>query len=149
MIVLMPLPWALSAWTCSKRAVAAAGARATARASVDSVRTSYSSRSSVGGHCLPIDPSYLQWRVRRAVGNNFRFIDIANDINEHMPELINPEHVPSFVRIVPLTTEHVERADLVLVLTDHDALDWSLLEQWPARILDTRNRVKAPEAERL
>jgi hypothetical protein len=63
--------------------------------------------------------------------------------------LINPEHVPSFVRIVPLTTEHVERVDLVLVLTDHDALDWSLLERWPARILDIRNQVKAPEAERL
>ena len=52
--------------------------------------------------------------------------------------LIDPEHVPSFVRVVPLTAENVERADLVVVLTDHDALDWSLLEQWPARILDTR-----------
>jgi UDP-N-acetyl-D-glucosamine dehydrogenase len=55
----------------------------------------------------------------------------------------------SLITPLPITTEHVERADLVLVLTDHDALDWSLLEQWPARILDTRNRVKAPEAERL
>jgi hypothetical protein len=56
--------------------------------------------------------------------------------------------LPASPSPLPLTTEHVERADLVLVLTDHDALDWSLLEQRPARILDTRNRVKAPEAER-
>ncbi len=82
-------------------------------------------------------------------------LDVARRLAERgarltaVDPLINPEPVPSFVRIVPLTTEHVERADLVLVLTDHDALDWSLLEQWPARILDTRNRVKAPEAERL
>jgi UDP-N-acetyl-D-mannosaminuronic acid dehydrogenase/UDP-N-acetyl-D-glucosamine dehydrogenase len=50
---------------------------------------------------------------------------------------------------VSFSVIHRMRADLVLVLTDHDALDWSLLEQLPGRILDTRNRVKAPEAERL
>ena len=27
----------------------------------------------VGGHCLPIDPSYLSWRVRNRVGRAFRF----------------------------------------------------------------------------
>jgi UDP-N-acetyl-D-glucosamine dehydrogenase len=42
----------------------------------------------VGGHCLPIDPSYLSWRVRRALGHNFRFIELANDINEHMPDYV-------------------------------------------------------------
>ena len=40
----------------------------------------------VGGHCLPIDPSYLSWCVERALGHNFRFIELANDINEHMPD---------------------------------------------------------------
>jgi UDP-N-acetyl-D-glucosamine dehydrogenase len=40
----------------------------------------------VGGHCLPIDPSYLSWRVRRTLGESFRFIDLANDVNDHMPE---------------------------------------------------------------
>jgi UDP-N-acetyl-D-glucosamine dehydrogenase len=40
----------------------------------------------VGGHCLPIDPSYLSWQVRRRVGQNFRFVDLANDINAHMPD---------------------------------------------------------------
>jgi UDP-N-acetyl-D-glucosamine dehydrogenase len=40
----------------------------------------------VGGHCLPIDPSYLSWRVERILGHNFRFIELANDINGHMPD---------------------------------------------------------------
>ena len=42
----------------------------------------------VGGHCLPIDPSYLSWKVRRAAGQSFRFIELANDINEHMPDYV-------------------------------------------------------------
>jgi UDP-N-acetyl-D-glucosamine dehydrogenase len=39
----------------------------------------------VGGHCLPVDPSYLSWRVRRRVGEAFRFVELANDVNDHMP----------------------------------------------------------------
>jgi UDP-N-acetyl-D-glucosamine dehydrogenase len=42
----------------------------------------------VGGHCLPIDPSYLSWRVRRSLGTNFRFVELANDVNEHMPDYV-------------------------------------------------------------
>ncbi len=42
----------------------------------------------VGGHCLPIDPSYLSWRVRRNLGRSFRFVELANDVNEHMPDYV-------------------------------------------------------------
>ena len=42
----------------------------------------------VGGHCLPIDPSYLSWRVRRRLGQTFRFVELANDVNEHMPDYV-------------------------------------------------------------
>ena len=42
----------------------------------------------VGGHCLPIDPSYLSWRVRRSLGHSFRFVELANDVNEHMPDYV-------------------------------------------------------------
>ena len=42
----------------------------------------------VGGHCLPIDPSYLSWRVQRALGQSFRFVELANDVNEHMPDYV-------------------------------------------------------------
>ncbi|HEY6277304.1 MAG TPA: nucleotide sugar dehydrogenase [Streptosporangiaceae bacterium] len=42
----------------------------------------------VGGHCLPIDPSYLSWRVERSLGQSFRFVELANDINSHMPDYV-------------------------------------------------------------
>ncbi|MEX0952433.1 MAG: nucleotide sugar dehydrogenase [Nitriliruptoraceae bacterium] len=42
----------------------------------------------VGGHCLPIDPSYLSWKVRMSLGESFRFIELANDINDHMPQYV-------------------------------------------------------------
>ncbi len=42
----------------------------------------------VGGHCLPIDPSYLSWRVRRVLGQSFRFVELANDVNDHMPDYV-------------------------------------------------------------
>lgn len=40
----------------------------------------------VGGHCLPVDPSYLSWRVRQHLGRPFRFVELANEVNEHMPD---------------------------------------------------------------
>ena len=42
----------------------------------------------VGGHCLPIDPSYLSWEVRRSLGRPFRFVELANDVNDHMPDYV-------------------------------------------------------------
>lgn len=42
----------------------------------------------VGGHCLPIDPSYLSWRVERSLGQTFRFVELANDVNQHMPDYV-------------------------------------------------------------
>jgi len=42
----------------------------------------------VGGHCLPIDPSYLAWRVERRLGHRFRFVELANDVNSHMPDYV-------------------------------------------------------------
>ncbi|HVV37490.1 MAG TPA: nucleotide sugar dehydrogenase [Acidimicrobiales bacterium] len=42
----------------------------------------------VGGHCLPVDPSYLSWQVRRSLGESFRFVELANDVNAHMPAYV-------------------------------------------------------------
>ncbi|MCU1499563.1 MAG: nucleotide sugar dehydrogenase [Acidimicrobiales bacterium] len=42
----------------------------------------------VGGHCLPIDPSYLSWRVKQSLGLTFRFVELANEVNEHMPDYV-------------------------------------------------------------
>ncbi|WP_028923455.1 nucleotide sugar dehydrogenase [Pseudonocardia acaciae] len=163
----------------------------------------------VGGHCLPIDPSYLSWQVRRSLGQSFRFVDIANDVNDHMPDyvatratahlnrdrkavngstilliglaykpnsgdarespaiavanrlrdlganlravdpLIDTEHVPSGIELVDCTEAEVTGADLVIVLTDHDVVDWPLLERHAQNVLDTRNRLRSPSVDRL
>jgi UDP-N-acetyl-D-glucosamine dehydrogenase len=42
----------------------------------------------VGGHCLPIDPSYLSWAVEQRLGRPFRFVELANEINAHMPRYV-------------------------------------------------------------
>ncbi len=52
----------------------------------------------VGGHCLPIDPSYLSWKVRRTLGQPFRFVELANDVNEHMPDYVVRRLILAFNR---------------------------------------------------
>ncbi|HEX8780018.1 MAG TPA: nucleotide sugar dehydrogenase, partial [Nocardioides sp.] len=52
----------------------------------------------VGGHCLPIDPSYLSWTVRRRLGRAFRFVELANDINDHMPDYVHTRLVEGLNR---------------------------------------------------
>ncbi|HRF49994.1 MAG TPA: nucleotide sugar dehydrogenase, partial [Anaerolineales bacterium] len=39
----------------------------------------------IGGHCLPVDPLYLSWKLK-ALNANARFIDLADEINSRMPE---------------------------------------------------------------
>ncbi len=39
----------------------------------------------IGGHCIPIDPHYLSWTMR-GLDYTPRFIELATDINTHMPE---------------------------------------------------------------
>ncbi|WP_406691299.1 nucleotide sugar dehydrogenase [Saccharopolyspora sp. ID03-671] len=163
----------------------------------------------VGGHCLPIDPSYLSWQVKRSLGQAFRFVDLANAVNDHMPEhvvtraveclnarrkavngsrvlliglayksnsgdarnspavavarlldklgarlsaidpLVDPAAVPTYVEMVDCEQEHLDGADLVIVLTDHDVINWDLVAQRSDCVLDTRNRLRAGNAERL
>lgn len=163
----------------------------------------------VGGHCLPIDPSYLSWQVRRTLGQNFRFVEIANDVNEHMPDyvvtravahlnrgrksvngsrilllglaykrnsgdarhspaitvatrlaemgatvvavdpLVDELRLPTEVSLVECDTGQLAAADLIVVLTDHDAIDWSLVDEYAEHVLDTRNRLTNPVADRL
>jgi len=163
----------------------------------------------VGGHCLPIDPTYLSWRVRQDLGRAFRFVELANDVNDHMPEyvvqrlgeLLN-EHgkavrgsrillagpaykansgdcreapaigvasrlvrlgadvraadphvvegpdVPGVTR-VELSPAEIAAADVVVVLTDHDAFDLESVAAHARLVLDTRHRVPGKEAAAL
>lgn len=38
----------------------------------------------LGGHCIPIDPLYLSWKMK-ALNYNARFIELASEINTNMP----------------------------------------------------------------
>ncbi|HEX2782115.1 MAG TPA: nucleotide sugar dehydrogenase, partial [Ilumatobacteraceae bacterium] len=160
----------------------------------------------VGGHCLPIDPSYLSWRVKQSLNRQFRFVELANDINEHMPQyvvnrgtlLLNSlskavkgsrvlllglaykknssdvrespavrvaalfrelgadvcaaepflDDLPKSlegVSLVALSADELARADLVVVLTDHDQFDYQMVAASGTLVLDTRNRLSVSE----
>jgi len=163
----------------------------------------------VGGHCLPIDPSYLSWQVKQTLGHSFRFVELANDVNEHMPDYVvrrlmlalnrsakavkgarvlllgvaykkntgdarespatrvaelllelgavlrvadpyvHEDRLGVAVERVEFTVQEVAAADAVVLLTDHDAFDLSLLAG-ASLVLDTRNcAAAAPTVERL
>jgi UDP-N-acetyl-D-glucosamine dehydrogenase len=160
----------------------------------------------VGGHCLPIDPSYLSWRVKQTLGRPFRFVELANDVNEHMPDhvitrlslLLNDRsksvrgsrllligltyktnssdaRESPAVRVaeilvalgadvtaldphlgeLPRQLTKVELLDgrdvdyssydAVVVLTDHDAIDYDALRNEAVLVLDTRHRLEAAD----
>ena len=166
----------------------------------------------VGGHCLPIDPSYLSWHVRTSVGRSFRFVELANDVNDHMPEYVvrrlstalnrrklavNGSRVlvlglaykpnTSDMRESPALNvvhrlsvlgaelryvdDHVTEADVasqdghlvraelseselagadaVVVLTDHDVIDYDMVAAHARYVLDTRHRCRGEVVEYL
>jgi len=41
----------------------------------------------VGGHCIPIDPHYLEWKAKE-LNFNTHFIALAGEINRKMPEFV-------------------------------------------------------------
>jgi len=163
----------------------------------------------VGGHCLPIDPSYLSWKIQQDSGVGSRFIEIANDVNRQMPAYVvhrvmlglnergkptksarilvlgvaykknsndaretpatgvirelaklgatlrvHDPHVQAFelrdlVELVPLSVEEVQAADAVVLLTDHDDVDYSVVTANADYIFDTRHRLSGENVESL
>lgn len=49
--------------------------------------TAYYPGPGLGGHCIPIDPFYLTWKARE-YGLHTRFIELAGEINESMPDYV-------------------------------------------------------------
>jgi UDP-N-acetyl-D-glucosamine dehydrogenase len=55
----------------------------------------------LGGHCIPVDPHYLSWRMK-SLGYTTRFIELASEVNSEMPryavrrlaELLNDRRKP-------------------------------------------------------
>ena len=161
----------------------------------------------LGGHCIPVDPTYLAWKMKSL---NFpaRFIDLATEINGGMPEYVvgrvaaqlNDARLAvngarilllgvayksdvSDVRESPaldvirllaergaeiqyhdphvsevevegetykcreLSEEVVENADLLVILTDHAAVDTAAVVARARRVFDTRNATQGLEVE--
>ena len=42
----------------------------------------------VGGHCIPLDPTYLAWQARRDTGRRLHLVETAQDINAQMPAYV-------------------------------------------------------------
>ncbi|HWO64225.1 MAG TPA: nucleotide sugar dehydrogenase [Umezawaea sp.] len=163
----------------------------------------------VGGHCLPVDPTYLSWQVRTRLRRRFRFVELANDVNEHMPDYVvervvraldvhhkvlsnskvlllgiaykantgdlrgspglrvrellvelgadvdvvdthvEPHRCPPGVVPVPLSEEGLRRADVVVLLSDHDDVDYALVERFATCLVDTRHRLTGKLVEHL
>lgn len=152
----------------------------------------------VGGHCIPIDPHYLEWKAKEF---NFEthFIALAGEINRRMPEFVREKTLrtlnqigiapskakvlvmgvaykkdlgdwresPSIDIVKLLLRDHVSldyydpfvpiitieghqmqsvdfgnttlsQYDLVIIATDHSAVDYAHLVEQSTAILDTR-----------
>jgi UDP-N-acetyl-D-glucosamine dehydrogenase len=64
----------------------------------------------VGGHCIPIDPSYLAYKLKKEIGEDFEFISLAQRINSEMPE-----YVAKRVRDVYLEEKKISKIEGVKV----------------------------------
>src|SRR5206468_3316115 len=64
----------------------------------------------VGGHCIPIDPNYLSYKVR-TLGYPFRFVDLAQEINGRMPGYVTD-------RAAELLTRNAQPVNGARVLLD-------------------------------
>jgi UDP-N-acetyl-D-glucosamine dehydrogenase len=160
----------------------------------------------LGGHCIPVDPTYLSWKMK-SLNFTARFIELATDINSHMPEhvaqrvadILNEDrlavngsrvlvlgaaykanvsdvrespsldvmrelarkgadvsyhdpHVPELdldgriLKSLDLTDELLAGVDLVVIVTDHAAVDTARVVAKAARIFDTRNATRGMKA---
>jgi UDP-N-acetyl-D-glucosamine dehydrogenase len=41
-----------------------------------------------GGHCIPLDPAYLSWRVRKDRAHEVKFVELAHTVNAEMPRYV-------------------------------------------------------------
>jgi len=65
------------------------------------------------------------------------------------PHVVEEMPVDAITRRVTLSRAEIERADAVVVVTDHDAFDYELVQQHAKLVLDTRHRLDGPDVEHL
>ena len=90
----------------------------------------------LGGHCIPVDPTYLSWKMK-ALNFTARFIELATDVNGHMPE-----HVVTTIGELLNEERTAVNGARILVLGVAYKADVSDLRESPAldilRLLDER-----------
>jgi len=88
----------------------------------------------VGGHCIPIDPNYLSYEVRNQLGYPFRFVELAQEINNSMPRYVAD-------RVAAMLNEHRKPLNGSEILL--------LGVTYKANIADQRESPAMPVAEAL
>jgi UDP-N-acetyl-D-glucosamine dehydrogenase len=90
----------------------------------------------LGGHCIPVDPTYLSWKMK-SLNFTARFIELATDVNGHMPEHV----VTTIASLLNEERSAVNGARLLLIGVAYKA-DVSDVRESPAldilRLLDER-----------
>ena len=167
----------------------------------------------LGGHCIPLDPHYLSWKMR-TLSFKTRMIELASEINAEMPVVVVEKilnelndqgksiknanvlilgvsykkdiddlrespaldilyhlerrgaliqyHDP-FCPIIradeslpihglpmesqPLTKASIQKADVVVIVTDHTDVDYELVASQAKAIVDTRGVIKEPHTQ--
>lgn len=92
----------------------------------------------VGGHCIPIDPHYLEWKAKE-VNFSTRFIALAGEINRRMPSFVRSKafRVLNELGIAP-SRSHI----LVIGVTyKKDLADWR--ESPAIAVIEALKREKA------
>ena len=64
----------------------------------------------LGGHCIPIDPLYLSWKMKN-LNYNPKFIDLASKINSSMPERV----IESLIEALETNQIKLENSKILLV----------------------------------
>lgn len=64
----------------------------------------------LGGHCIPIDPHYLSWKLK-SLNYYARFIELAGDINSHMPEYV----VDKITKALNTRRKSVKDAEIIVL----------------------------------
>ena len=93
----------------------------------------------VGGHCIPIDPNYLSHRVRK-LGRQFRFVELAEEINAQMPAYV----VQRTVGILNRESKAVRGSQVLLIGVAYKA-DVSDVRESPATGIASRLRAMGAE----
>lgn len=93
----------------------------------------------LGGHCIPIDPHYLSWKLK-SLNYYARFIELAGDINSHMPEYVTER----IARVLNERKKSLKSAE-ILVLGAAYKKDISDIRESPA--LDVMRLLEQREAK--